>query len=137
MAASRPWAAPADLYSAAAEVWNRLTPEDWLEAFAAHPRIGESKGGAQDEKGRRWSAAEQAGTHGASAGTRTRLAELNRVYDERFGYLFIVCASGKSAEEMLALLEARLDNPPDEELRVAAGEQEKITRLRLEKLLRS
>src|SRR4029079_9101865 len=97
------------------------------EAFAAHPRIG--------EKGGRWSQQEQAGARGADAEILADLAEANRLYESRFEHIFIVCATGKSAEEMLGLLRARLDNNPETELRVAAEEQRKITSLRLEKLL--
>jgi OHCU decarboxylase len=127
VAARRPFASSQALLGAADEVWRGLGPDDWREAFAAHPRIGERAAG--------WSATEQAAAATADAATVTRLAAANRAYEERFGYIFIVCAAGRSAEEMLALLEARMHNEPAAELRVAAGEQARITRLRLEKLL--
>lgn len=135
MAARRPFAGPADLFAAAEEIWRSLRREDWLEAFAAHPRIGDLEALRQRFTATAaWSAAEQAGVAGAAEATLQALADGNRQYEARFGHLFIVCASGKSAAEMLAQLRQRLGNDPEEELRVAAGEQEKITRLRLERL---
>jgi OHCU decarboxylase len=109
--------------------WAALTPEDWLEAFAAHPEIGEQK------RVSAWSTAEQAGMASASGDVRARLAALNAAYRSRFGYIFIVCATGKSPAEMLQMLEARLSNSPALELRIAAEEQRKITGLRLAKLM--
>jgi len=135
MTARRPFASEAELFAAAEEVWRGLPREGWLQAFAAHPKIGDLDalrarfGGAGG-----WSAAEQAGVAGASEATLRALAEGNRSYEEKFGHIFIVCATGKGADEMLALLQQRLQNDPGEELEVAAREQEKITRLRLEKL---
>lgn len=127
MAESRPFRDLAGMKEAGDRLWWSLGREDWLEAFAAHPRIG--------ERGSRWSEAEQAGARGADAGTLAALVEANRLYESRFDHIFIVCATGKSAAEMLALLRARLDNDPETELRIAAEEQRKITNLRLEKLL--
>src|SRR5207245_11170454 len=108
--------------------WGRSS-RDWLQAFAAQPRIGASVADARARS-------EQSGVAGAGAETLARLAAGNRAYEERFGYIYIVCASGKSAAEMLAILESRLSNDPETELRIAAGEQRKIIRLRLEKWLR-
>ena len=133
MESRRPYADAADLLETADRVWESLAPADWREAFAAHPRIGETRKDGE-ERFRRWSAAEQSGATGADAAVRAELAEANRLYDQRFGHIFIVCASGKTAEEMLALLRQRLGNDADTELRIAAEEQRKITRLRLEKL---
>jgi OHCU decarboxylase len=110
-------------------IWRSLEPDDWLEAFAAHPRIGESK------KSRGWSDQEQAGARTGNDAVLDRLAEANRHYEARFGYIFIICATGKGADEMLAALERRLTNQPDEELPIAAEEQGKITRLRIAKLV--
>jgi OHCU decarboxylase len=132
----RPFATEAELLEAADRVWWSLTAEDWLEAFRAHPRIGERK--AQTEQGQRaaaWSAQEQAGASSAGADVSARIAEGNRVYEQRFGHIYIVKATGKTADQMLAILRERLANDAETELRVAAGEQAKITRLRLEKLL--
>jgi OHCU decarboxylase len=114
------------------QVWLGLDEEDWLEAFAAHPQIGASPA-ATGVTGR-WSSEEQAGVRTASDDVLDRLAWANRDYQNRFGFIFIVCATGKSAREMLALIERRLTASRDEELTVAAEEQRKITRLRLAKL---
>ena len=133
----RPFADEAALFEAAERAWAALPPEDRLEAFRHHPRIGELS--ALREKFAStagWAAGEQAGAAAASEETLRALAEGNAEYERRFGYLFIVCATGRSAAEMLALLRARLGNPPVEELAVASAEQARITRLRLEKLLR-
>jgi 2-oxo-4-hydroxy-4-carboxy-5-ureidoimidazoline decarboxylase len=127
MAERRPFSSEADLFADAGRIWGELSERDWLEAFAAHPKIGERASGQ--------AAAEQAGARGASPETLAALARANREYEERFGYIFIVCASGRSAEEMLDLCRQRLHNAPAEELKVAAEEQRRITRLRLEKWL--
>jgi allantoicase len=127
MVDGRPFQSLDDLKEKSDQIWQGLGREDWLEAFAAHPRIGEA--------GSRWSEAEQAGARGADAETLAALAATNRDYESRFDHIFIVCATGKSAAEMLGLLRARLDGDPATELRVAAEEQRKITHLRLEKLL--
>jgi N-carbamoyl-L-amino-acid hydrolase len=123
MAAGRPYATARLLHRAAADRWWALTAADWREAFAAHARIGAAAGG------------EQAGIAGASQETLAALAEGNRRYVERFGHQFIVRAAGRSATEMLSLLHQRLGSDPEAELRIAAGEQADITRLRLERLL--
>ncbi len=128
MLARRPFASADELFAAADSIWAALERADYLEAFSHHPAIGAS--GA-----RGFSAREQAQVAQAPAATLQELETLNRRYRERFGFVFLVCASGKSADEMLALLRARIDNPADVELRIAAGEQGKITRLRLEKLV--
>lgn len=129
MAASRPFRDRADLIRLSDGIWWSLASEDWLEAFKAHPRIG--------EKGSRWSEQEQAGARGARPEILAELVEANRRYEARFGHIFIVCATGKSAGEMLTLLQERFGNDPGTELRAAADEQRKITHLRLEKLLPS
>lgn len=136
MAEARPFASRAQLFGEGARIWWRLDVADWREAFGHHPRIG-----ADVEKLRArfaatadWSAAEQAHVATASEHTLAALAEGNRAYEKRFGFIFIVCASGLSADEMLARLTDRMGNAPADELRIAAGEQMKITRLRLEKL---
>jgi len=117
-------------------VWWSLDSTDWLEAFRAHPKIGEKKAAVtQSEQAEAWSAQEQSAIQNASSGTMAALAEGNREYEQRFGFIFIVSATGKSSEEMLTLLNQRLQNDPETELRFAAEEQLKITRLRLEKLL--
>lgn len=136
MIAERPFESLDDLIAKADRVWSAVEPQDWLEAFRSHPKIGEKKAAAStSEQSKKWSVAEQAGIADAAKGTLATLAELNQKYEEKFGYIFIVCASGKSSEEMLAILRGRLANNPDEELRIAAAEQAKITKLRLTKLL--
>jgi OHCU decarboxylase len=136
MAARRPFGDMRAVLDAADEVWRGLRPDDWLEAFRAHPRIGEKKAAAeQGEAARRWSEKEQGGVAAAGADTLAALAAENAAYDAKFGHIFIVCATGKSADEMLAILRARMGNDPAAELTVAAEEQRKITRIRLEKML--
>jgi 2-oxo-4-hydroxy-4-carboxy-5-ureidoimidazoline decarboxylase len=132
----RPFASPAALLAHAEEVWRELAAPEFLEAFAHHPEIGANV----DELRRRFAATaelsigEQAGAADASEATLSALRSQNQAYRARFGYSFIVCATGKTASEMLELLRGRLGNPPEVELRIAAAEQAKITRLRLEKL---
>jgi OHCU decarboxylase len=134
--AERPFESLADLSAKAERVWWTLEPRDWLEAFHSHPKIGEKKAvTATTPEAQRWSADEQAGINSSAPATVHALADLNRVYEDKFGFIFIVCASGKSSEEMLAMLRERLENDRDEELRIAAGEQARITQLRLSKLL--
>ena len=136
MTSARPFADNAELFAEADDVWWSLSPEDWLEAFRAHPKIGEQKAAAvQTEQAQTWSAQEQSGVANASLQTKDELARLNREYEDRFGFIFIVCASGKSSDEMLSILKSRICNDRETELRIAAEEQGKITRLRLEKLL--
>lgn len=138
MTASRPFADVADLLNRAGRIWRGLDPEDWLEAFAAHPKIGAKKTDAkQSEKFAEWSRSEQAGARNAADAQLAELEELNRLYERKFGFIFIVCATGKSASEMLEICRARLNNNADAEIRAAATEQEKITEIRLKKLLNS
>jgi allantoicase len=133
VAQDRPFHGPHDLYASSDRAFDDLDRDDWLEAFAAHPRIGERASG--DGLEHRWAAQEQSGAGEASPEILAQLAEANRLYEQRFGHVFLVCATGKSAFEMLGLLGERLGNGPQAEIQVAAGEQRKITRLRLEKLL--
>ena len=136
MLARRPVPNLSALLQAAEEVWAGLGPKDYLEAFAAHPRIGETKSPATaNAQSARFSRDEQVGVHGVSDEVQAALAQGNRDYEARFGHIYIVCATGKSAPEMLALLQSRLGNPPEVELKIAAEEQRKITRLRLHKLV--
>jgi OHCU decarboxylase len=130
VAAGRPYPDLDALQAAADEVWMALDPADWLEAFKAHPRIGQSGGRSAD-----WSRQEQAGVGGADADLRERLAAGNAEYQRRFGHVFLISAAGRDAAEILDALQARLANDPGTELRVAAGEHRRITRLRLEKLV--
>ncbi|MGI4739410.1 MAG: 2-oxo-4-hydroxy-4-carboxy-5-ureidoimidazoline decarboxylase [Janthinobacterium lividum] len=131
-----PFASAAALYEAAERVWDNLTEADWREAFTHHPKIGDVQ--ALKEKfasTATWAAGEQGAVRQASQATLEALAAGNDAYEQKFGYIFIVCATGKSAAEMLALLQARLPNEPAQEIHIARREQAKITRLRLEKLL--
>jgi len=135
MTARRPFATADDLFAASDEIERGLTRADWLEAFAAHPRIGDVETLRKKfATTAAWCEGEQAGVSAATGDVLNKLAAGNKEYEARFGYIFIVCATGKNANEMLALLESRLPNDADDELRIAAGEQAKITRLRLEKL---
>ena len=134
MAARRPFTDLSNLHEAADSIWQNLEPADCLEAFGRHPQIGE-KLAIGPASARQWAEGEQMGARGAAENVKTKLAQGNRAYREKFGYIFIVCATGKSAEEMLALLEQRLQNDSAHELRIAAEQQRLITRLRLEKLL--
>ena len=119
VAALRPFWDVGQMLNIAGRVWRELDREDWLEAFRAHPKIGESK--AEKETGaeaRAWAEGEQSGARAAAAETLDALASANRAYEERFGHIFIVCATGKSADEMLGLLRARMGNDPETELRL-------------------
>lgn len=132
----RPYLSLWHLLAQANDVWRALDPDDWLEAFRSHPKIGERKAAnTVAPQSQQWSAQEQQGVANAPADTVDILARLNRVYEEKFGFIFIVCATGKSSGEILALLEQRLNNAPEVELPIAAAEQAKITDLRLRKLL--
>jgi 2-oxo-4-hydroxy-4-carboxy-5-ureidoimidazoline decarboxylase len=137
VALARPFDSVEALYRAAETEWASASREEILEAFSHHPRIGD-RASLRDRfpSTHAWSASEQAEASLAEEKLLDDLAEGNREYEARFGHIFIVCASGKSAAEMLALLRARVANDPENELKIAALEQMKITRLRLEKLLR-
>jgi 2-oxo-4-hydroxy-4-carboxy-5-ureidoimidazoline decarboxylase len=135
MLRKRPFGSTDALLTAAPQAWLDLTHTDWLEAFSHHPKIGDRASLA-----RRFAATahlsshEQRGVADASAETLEDLAAANRSYEEKFGYIFIVCATGRSAAEMLALLQGRLHNDASTEIRIAAEEQAKITGLRLQRL---
>jgi 2-oxo-4-hydroxy-4-carboxy-5-ureidoimidazoline decarboxylase len=136
MLTHRPFLSLGSLYDTAERVWRRLSEKDWLEAFSHHPKIGAKiTPNTGNTTTSAWAAEEQKGTESASEDVLNRLHDGNRAYEERFGYVFLVCATGKSAPEMLGLLNQRLKNEAGPELQIAAGEQAKITRIRLEKLL--
>ena len=137
MVALRPIPNVAALSEAADRVWAGMSELDWLEAFAAHPRIGERKAASAPERSVAWSQQEQAGTGGASQDVMRELAQDNAAYEQRFGFTYIVCATGKSANEMLAILKRRLGNDRMAELREAAEQQRQIMRIRLGKWLLS
>jgi len=136
MLEQRPFGSAARLLACARAAYSALAREDLLEAFSAHPVIGEDPEAlrAKFAGTAAWSSAEQAGVGGAPAELLAELAAQNRAYRERFGFIFIICASGKSASDMLSALNSRLGNAEECELAIAAAEQEKIMLLRLEKL---
>jgi len=133
---ARPFETWDELENVAEEMWFGLQAADWHEALAAHPRIGETKAApSQAAAAAKWSSDEQSRVAQANGPTIAKLADVNRRYEERFGHIYIICATGRSADEMLAIAEERLNNEPEKELRVAAEEQMKITKLRLMKLV--
>ena len=136
MLATRPYKSVSYLLELAGQIWSDLGEVDYLEAFAAHPKIGASKPPDNAKNTESWTSKEQAGMMSADEQTKLKLKTENQKYAEKFGYIFIVCATGKSASEMLELLRIRLENSPETELEIAAGEQMKITNLRLNKMLR-
>lgn len=137
MLAARPFGTEEALFAAAERAWSGASREDVLEALSHHPRLGEDVAAlrARFATTAGWSAGEQAGTRDASATTLEALRDANRAYEARFGWIFVVCATGLTADEMLARLEARMPNPPEQEWRIAATEQGRITAIRLRKWL--
>lgn len=130
VAAGRPYPDFASLWDACEAGWAVLAPADWLAAFGAHPRIGEKGGHAPVSSER-----EQSGLRAAAPATIDALADENRRYEARFGHVFLIAASGRTADEILAALRRRMSNDPATEIEVAAAEHRKITRLRLERML--
>ena len=138
MATSRPFQNGETLIAKASDVWWSLDRSDWLEAFRSHPKIGEKKAaGKVSAQAHQWSGQEQAGVANTAQETADALASLNHTYEQKFGFIFIICATGKTGEEMLAALRERLLHEPELELPIAAAEQSRITELRLKKLLTS
>jgi 2-oxo-4-hydroxy-4-carboxy-5-ureidoimidazoline decarboxylase len=136
LAGRRPITSESSLLAASDHIWHGLDPSDWLEAFDAHPRIGESSNKAPvGPQSQSWSRQEQGQVTTVNETVKTELAEANRAYEQRFGHIFIVCATGKSASEILAILRRRMQNDGNTELREAADEQRQITQLRLKKWL--
>ena len=132
----RPFQSVDELLRTSDSVWAMTGPADWLEAFSHHPRIGDrTPSERQGSISARWSIGEQVSVADAARTVQDQLAEVNRKYEERFGHIYIVCATGKSPEEMLEIAHARMTNDPEVEKRVAAEEQRKITQLRLRKLI--
>ena len=127
LAAARPFKSWDDMLATSDRIWSAVDANDRLQAFAAHPRIGDRKPG--------WSSQEQAGTRGASEATMRELAGINGAYEEKFGFVYLVCATGKSADELLEIARGRIGNDVETELKNAAEEQLKITAIRLEKLV--
>ena len=136
LVANRPYENMQALLEAAQRHWGAMTRDDILEAFDHHPRIGDNITALREKFARTidWSVQEQASVAHASEDTLVALRDGNRLYEQTFGHIFIVCASGQSAAQMLAALTQRLNNAPEQELKIAAAEQAKITALRLEKL---
>jgi allantoicase len=136
MEAQRPFATPSDLLELADKTCSALGPEDWLEAFRHHPPIGETRAKAKPSAiARRWSAGEQSAAQAAAPEALAALSVENKAYSRKFGFVFLICATGRSTGDILNSLRQRMPHSPETELRIAAGEQRKITRLRLEKLL--
>ncbi len=124
-----------ELFSKAQENWNGCKEDDYLEAFEHHPKIGDINSLKKKfENTAQWAQGEQAAVQETSDEVLQALAEGNKAYEDKFGYIFIVSATGKSAEEMLEILQKRLQNTPEEELEIAAAEQSKIIKIRLEKI---
>lgn len=130
LAAGRPYGDLAAVMAAAESAWFDLPPSAWLDAFKAHPRIGEGGGHSP-----RSSEREQRLVNQASEQTLAALSEENRRYEARFGHVFLIAASGRTADDVLAAMRERIGNDPDTELEVAAAEHRKITRIRLQRLL--
>lgn len=136
MANNRPYSSQDELLSTADTSWSACGEKDYLQAFAGHPKIGDVNSlKAKYANTRDMAGHEQSGAATASDETLKALADGNAAYETRFGYIFIVCATGKSADQMLSLLNDRLNNQLEHELTIAAAEQHKITRLRLNKLI--
>jgi 2-oxo-4-hydroxy-4-carboxy-5-ureidoimidazoline decarboxylase len=131
-----PFSSIEDLKITSDRIWYSCNQDDWLEAFSHHPKIGEKAG--NDKKyisTKEWAEHEQSGVNDAEQKVLSDLETANKFYEKKFGYIFIVCATGKTASEMLYILNERIDNDPEKELHIAAGEQNKITHLRIDKLL--
>jgi 2-oxo-4-hydroxy-4-carboxy-5-ureidoimidazoline decarboxylase len=125
-----------DLLKWSDELWLATSQEDWREAFLHHPKIGDIESLQKKfASTAQWAEGEQGAVKQASEDTIKALAQGNSLYEQKFGFIFIICATGKSANEMLSLLQARLPNSMEEELKTAMLEQQKITQLRLRKLL--
>lgn len=136
VAGERPFASLDGLLETQEDIWKSLDKDDFLEAFDGHPKIGNVNSLKQKyAHTKELASGEQSGVNSASDDVIQELADYNEKYEKRFGYIFIVCATGKSAGEMLEILKSRINNEPAVELRIAAGEQAKITKIRLEKLL--
>ena len=138
LASQRPFPTEQTLIAAANEIWWSLDHSDWLEAFRSHPKIGAKKAADKvSAQSQQWSGQEQSGVANSSQDTVDSLAALNHDYEQKFGFIFIICATGKTSDEMLSDLRERLEHDREAELPIAAAEQGKITELRLKKLLTS
>jgi 2-oxo-4-hydroxy-4-carboxy-5-ureidoimidazoline decarboxylase len=136
LSARRPLGSLPELLAASDAAWWSLGESDWKQAFDSHPRIGETHAqAAATEASLEWSSGEQSSAMLSDEAAKFRLAEGNRAYEAKFGRIFIVCATGKSAQEMLAILERRMHNTAEAELQEAAEQQREITHIRLRKWL--
>jgi 2-oxo-4-hydroxy-4-carboxy-5-ureidoimidazoline decarboxylase len=135
LTARRPFAEASELFSSSDAVWSGLAEDDWREAFDSHPRIGQQHARSATAESLAWSSEEQRAAMSPDEAAKLALAEGNRQYEEKFGRIFIVCASGKSAAEILAILERRMDNSAAAEMLEAAEQQRQITQLRLRRWL--
>lgn len=136
MVDARPFEDNDEMLEIAKKIWFDSTESDWLEAFTHHPKIGDVDSLSKKYSNTKtWAGKEQQGVDSATTEVIQKLADLNTRYEEKFGFIFIVCATGMSAGEMLEILESRIGNEHDEELKIATGEQHKITILRLRKLV--
>lgn len=135
MVALRPIDGIAELSVAADRVWSAMEEDDWIEAFACHPRIGGHDAARATAQSLEWSRNEQSSTTVATELVLAELAERNRMYEQRYGFTYIVCATGKSSEEMLSILKRRLASNRATELGEAAEQQRQITQIRLGKWL--
>jgi OHCU decarboxylase len=131
MAALRPIGSVMELSVEADRIWRTMEESDWMQAFARHPRIGERNAAQASQKSATWSRQEQSSADDANERVLAELAAGNALYEQRFGFTYIVCATGKSAEEMLGILNRRLANTREAELREAAEQQRQITQIRL------
>ena len=136
MESNRPFNSTDNLFQKAESIWFSLSTDDWFEAFTHHPKIGNMDSLRNKfHNTKSLSENEQSGVNDASENTLINLAESNQLYEDKFGFIFIVCATGKSSKEMLALIKTRLENNSETEMKSAAIEQNKITQIRLQKLL--
>jgi 2-oxo-4-hydroxy-4-carboxy-5-ureidoimidazoline decarboxylase len=135
MIARRPIATAADLHDLADHIWASMRERDWMEAFACHPRIGERSSSHSNSQSTIWSNQEQASIQTAADATLAALAEGNARYEEEFGFTYIICATSKSSDEMLAILNRRLAYDRETELQEAAEQQRHIMHVRLGKWL--
>ena len=135
MSAGRPYATAESVFLASDNIWRSLAAGDWQEAFDSHPRLGGTQAKAASGASLRWSAGEQSALQ-SDEGVKIALAVANEAYEARFGRIFLACATGRSAAEILALLQRRMNNTPEAEVAETAEQQRRITQLRLRKWLR-
>ena len=135
LVARRPFASADELFTVSDQIWWNLQEPDWQQAFDNYPRIGQQHAPIATAESLKWSSEEQRTATSSDEQVKTALANANRRYEDKFGRIFIVCASGRSASEILGILERRMENSPDAELKEAAEQQRQITQLRLRRWL--